>query len=107
VYASSLRPILGSRSTSMTSGEHMDAKGPRLGRGGRVDRPHQIEVERTADGKTLRKNSAARKHGAVGSLFILQQRNLQPCVRQGDFLQLVEVLRLLAGTLVAESHWPA
>ena len=55
-------------------GEHVDADGPCLRRRGRVNRLHQIEVERTADGQALRKNGRARKHRAVRALFVLQKR---------------------------------
>ena len=47
------------------------------GRNG-VDRLHQIEVERTADGQTFRKNRGAGKHRTMGALFVLQQRYFQP-----------------------------
>ena len=42
------------------SGEHVDADGSRLCGRGRVNRSHQVKIERTADGQALRERSSPR-----------------------------------------------
>ncbi len=77
-------------------GEQVDADGSRFHRRRRVDRFHQIHVERTAHGQPFRKHCAARKHGAMRALLILHNRYLQARLGKRDPLQFVEVFRLLA-----------
>src|ERR1022692_3989097 len=51
-------------------GEHVNANGSGLGRRRSVNGPHQVEVERTANGQALRKDGRAGKHGAVRAFLV-------------------------------------
>src|SRR5579862_6793162 len=78
----------------------MDADRTRLLRRRRVNGSHQVEIERAADRQALREDCGAWKHRAMRPFFVLKKRNLQTRLSQRDFLQLVEVLRLLAGAFM-------
>jgi len=81
-------------------GKHVYADCPCLRGCGCVNRLHQVEVERTPNRESLRKNGCAGKHRAMRALFILQKRYFQARLGECDLLQLIEVLRLLAGVFV-------
>ena len=81
-------------------GKHVDPHRSRLRRIRRVNRLDQVHVEGTAHRQALRENRAARKHNAMRPFFILHHRYFQARLGERDFLQFVEVFRLLACTFV-------
>ncbi len=62
----------------------------------------RVRIKGAADCQSLGKNRGPGKHGAVGTFLVLQQGDLQTGLGKSNFLQIVEVVRLLQGAFMQD-----
>ncbi len=84
-------------------GEDMNADGTRFLGGCCIDAIHERHVESASDGEPFGKDGCPREHGAVGSLFVLEERDFEAGLGERDLLEFVEVVHLPCEVAVSKS----